>query len=78
MRELSSRVVDQVQALMRGRNMSGRHLAVLAGMPQRTVADKLARRAPFTLDDLSAVCGVLDVEPVDVLIASQQARHPIG
>lgn len=69
MPELSDRVVDEVRRRLNAASMSGRSLAELAGVPQRTIADKLARRSPLTLDDLEVVCGVLGVAPADVLMA---------
>lgn len=69
MPELSDRVVDEVRKRLNLLGMSGRQLAELADVPQRTLADKLALRSPFTLDDLERVCGVFGVPPADVLLA---------
>lgn len=69
MPELSARVVHEVRRHLSAIGMSGRQLAELADLPQRTVADKLALRSPFTITDLERICGVLGVAPADVLFS---------
>ena len=64
---LSETVADRVRALATEKRISGRLLAELTGIPHRTVAKKLAGQHPFDLDDVSKLCGALDVDLVDLL-----------
>jgi len=53
--------------------MSGRELSRLTGIPQKTLADKLAHRAPFDFDDVQKVCDVLDVQVADLVSWAERA-----
>lgn len=77
MPELSASVVVELRRRLSAVGLSGRRLADLAGMPQRTIADKLALRTPLTLDDLDRIAGVLGCAPSDVVIAVEPG-DPIG
>lgn len=60
-----------MQRLLDERAMSGRELSRLTGIQQKTLADKLAGRSAFGLNDLQKVCAVLEVD-VDELIGWAQ------
>jgi transcriptional regulator with XRE-family HTH domain len=65
--ELSTAVAEEIRRLLDERGMSGRELARLTEIPQRTVAAKLAGRNPFDLDDVAVICRVLEVSVTDLL-----------
>lgn len=67
MPELSSRVLAEIERLMGERGLSGRALAEATGIPQRTLADKLAGRTALTLDELHAIGRTLAVSAGDLV-----------
>jgi transcriptional regulator with XRE-family HTH domain len=69
---LSRAVAGEVRRLLADRGISGRELSRLTGLPQKTVADKLAGRSSFDVDDLAAVAGVLDVDVTDLVSWAQR------
>jgi transcriptional regulator with XRE-family HTH domain len=70
--DLSRAVAGEVRRLLDERGISGRQLAERAGIPQRTVANKLSGRNPFDLDDVAKVCAVLEVDVTDLLAWAQR------
>lgn len=65
--ELSRAVAAEVRRLLDERGWSGRELARRTGIAQGTLADKLAGRSSFDLDDLDKVCGQFEVDLTDLL-----------
>lgn len=49
---------------MSRRNLSGTRLAALAGMSQSYVSHRLRNQAPFTLNDIEAICEALGRDPL--------------
>lgn len=49
---------------MSRRNLSGTRLAALAGMSQSYVSHRLRDQAPFTLNDIEAICEALGRDPL--------------
>lgn len=70
--QLSRAVAAEVARLLADRGMSGRELARLTGIPQRSVADKLAGRRPLDLDDVAVICEVLGVSAPDLIAWAQR------
>lgn len=65
--QLSRAVAAEIRRLLDERGWSGRELARRTGIAQGTLADKLADRSGFDLDDLDRICGQLDVDVTDLL-----------
>lgn len=73
--QLAQAVAAEVARLLDDRGMSGRELARRTGIPQRSMAEKLAGRRPLDLDDVAAVCRALDVTVPDLLSWAERS-HP--
>jgi transcriptional regulator with XRE-family HTH domain len=71
--QLSRAVTAEVRRLLDERGMSGRDLARRTGIPQSSIAKKLADKHPFDVDDLQAVAGVLEVDVTDLLSWAQRS-----
>lgn len=71
--ELSTAVAEQVRRLLDERGISGRELARLTGIPQRTIAKKVAGQHPFDLDDLAKIAAALGVDVTDLLAWAQRS-----
>ena len=65
--ELSRAVAGQVRRLLDERGMSGRQLALAAGVNPRSIDRKLAGTSPWDVDDLAAVAPVFGVAASDLL-----------
>jgi len=65
--QLSRALSAELRRLLADRGTSGRELSRLTGIPQKTLADKLADRAPFDLDDLQLIAGVLEHSVSDLV-----------
>jgi hypothetical protein len=52
---------------MEDRHISVRNLAASTGIPQRTLAERLAVRSPFTVAELQLIAGVLDTRASSLL-----------
>lgn len=65
--ELSAAVADQIRRLLEAHNVSGYALSKATGMPQSSISRKLSGQAPFDLDDVQKVCGVLGVDEADLI-----------
>jgi transcriptional regulator with XRE-family HTH domain len=70
--QLSRAITAEVRRLLDDRGMSGRELSRLTGIPQSSIAKKLADRHPFDVDDLQAIAGVLEVDVTDLLAWAQR------
>lgn len=65
--ELSRAVAAQIRRLLEERGMSGRQLALAAGINPRSMDRKLAGTSPFDVDDLAALAPVFDITASDLL-----------
>lgn len=65
--QLSRALSAELRRLLNDRGISGRELSRLTGIPQKTLADKIADRAPFDLDDLQVIAGVLEHSVSDLI-----------
>jgi transcriptional regulator with XRE-family HTH domain len=65
--QLSRALAEELRRLLADRGISGRELSRLTGIPQKTLAGKLADRTPFDLDDLQAIAGVLEHSASDLV-----------
>lgn len=65
--ELSRAVAAQIRRLLDERGWSGRELARRSGLPQPSIARKLAGERAFDLDELPPVCAALGVDVTDLL-----------
>lgn len=65
--ELSRAVAAQVRRLLEDRGMSGRQLALAAGINPRSMDRKLGGQTAFDVDDLAAVAPIFGVTPADLL-----------
>lgn len=59
---------------MAARNVSGYALAKGTGIPQSSISRKLNGEAPFDLDDVQAVCRVLEIDEADLITWSKRTR----
>lgn len=64
---LAAAVAEQVRRLVEERGISGRALAQATGIPQRSLARKLAGSTAFDLADLEALCEVFGIRVTDVV-----------
>lgn len=70
--QLSAAVAAEIRRLLEERGMSGNALAKASDIPQTSIAGKLRGVSPFDLDDLAAICRVLDVDVTDLLSWAQR------
>ena len=70
--QLSTAVSREVRRLLDERGMSGNALAKATGIPQTSIAGKLRGATSFTVDDLDAICRVLEVSVSDLLTWAQR------
>lgn len=70
--QLSAAVAREVRRLLGERGMSGNALAKASGIPQSSIAGKLRGAQSFTVDDLDAICRVLEVTVADLMSWAQQ------
>jgi transcriptional regulator with XRE-family HTH domain len=66
-------VRDVVGRLLTERGMSGRQLALAAGVNERAMARKLSGASPFDLADLEALAPVLDVTAAEIVEWAERA-----
>lgn len=52
----------EIRAEMSRRRISGTRLAAAAGLSQSYMSHRLRDQAPFTLNDIEAICAALDQE----------------
>jgi transcriptional regulator with XRE-family HTH domain len=71
--QLSRAVAQEVRRLLDERGMSGRALALAAGINPRSIDRKLAGTSAFDVDDLAAVAPVLGVAASDLLAWAERA-----
>lgn len=71
--ELSRAVAVQIRRLLEERGMSGRQLALAAGINPRSMDRKIGGRSPFDVDDLAAVAPVFGVTVSDLLRWAEDA-----
>lgn len=64
--DLSDRVAEEIRAVMGRKRLSGRALALLAGIPKSTVLRWLGGQTPMSLTDLELIARALDVPVVDL------------
>lgn len=67
---LARAVSAEVRATMARHRISGAKLASLAGMSQSYISRRLLDDAPFTLNDVEAICRALDERPSDFMAAA--------
>jgi transcriptional regulator with XRE-family HTH domain len=65
--ELKDAVAAEIRRLVADRNLSGRALAQRTGIPQRSLARKLAGVTAFDLNDLQVLAEVLGVRVTDLV-----------
>lgn len=70
--QLSAAVAAEIRRLLEERGMSGNALAKATGIPQSSVSNKLNGRHAFDVDDLQAICQVLDVQVADLLSRAER------
>lgn len=71
--QLSRAVGEEISRLLTERGMSGNQLAKATGIPQPTIARKLRGASPVDLDDVQAICAVLEVDVADLLAWAQRS-----
>lgn len=67
---LARAVSAEVRATMARHRISGAKLANLVGMSQSYISRRLLDDAPFTLNDVEAICRALDERPSDFMAAA--------
>jgi hypothetical protein len=65
--QLSRALTEEIRRLLDNHGLSGRELARLTGIPQRTLAKKLSGQHPFDVDDLQAIASVLEHSVSDLM-----------
>ena len=70
--QLSEAVAAEVRRLLAERGLTGRELARRTNIPQPTIATKLSGKSALDLDDLDAICRVLEVSVSDLLTWAQR------
>ena len=65
--QLSRAIAGQIRRLLDERGMSGRALALAAGINPRSMDRKLAGETPFGFDDIAAIAPVLEVTATDLV-----------
>ena len=71
--QLSAAVSREVRRLLDERGMSGNALAKATGIPQTSIAGKLRGATSFTVDDLDAICRVLEVKVANLMEWAQRS-----
>ena len=66
-------VTGEIRAILARRRIRQGELAIVAGIPERVMARRLQGRTPFTVDEVAAVAGALEV-PVGVLFREGAIR----
>ena len=74
---LAVAVVEQVRRRMIDRRLSAREVARRADIPATLLHRALAGERALSIDELSAVAGVLEVTP-EHLVREARTRPPIG
>ena len=70
---LARAVSAEVRAIMARHRMSGSKLAAKAGMSQSYISRRLLDDAPFTLNDVEAICNALNKPLPDFVAAVVRA-----
>lgn len=65
--DLARAVAGEVNRLLLERGLTVNAAAKASGLPQRTLARRLAGEGALDLDDVQGLCRALDVDPVDLL-----------
>lgn len=65
--DLAAAVAREVNRLLAERGMSVNALAKAAGLPQSTVAKRLAGTGTLDLDDVQAISASLDIDARDLI-----------
>ena len=77
-RDLSRDVAAEIRRLIKERSWSGRELSRRSGIPQPSISRKLADVHPFDLDDLDAICAVLEVQPAELVAWAERVEQIAG
>lgn len=71
---LSSRVAEEIRALLARRRVSGRKLAEALGFSQSAMSARLTGATPIDLNDLERIAGFLNVEVTELLPRASEGR----